>query len=85
MPTRTGPSTDYDPYEIDPAATLRERIRLEAAQLLYPPSWTVGQSTDGSWRAQVGIGLVTEEFSGDEEVSVLQSLLDAIRRARGSG
>jgi hypothetical protein len=84
MSPRTGPSLDYDPFEIDPATTLRERIRLEAVRLQYPPSWAVGQLPDGSWRAELGVGLVTEHFTARDEVDVLQALLDAMRRARGS-
>lgn len=84
MPPHSRPEADYDPLEIDPATTLRERIRLESARLQYPPAWSVGQDSDGRWRAELGIGLVGETFVGDDELAVLQGLLNALRRARGS-
>jgi hypothetical protein len=84
MPTRPHPSHDDDPGELDPAATLREGIRLASARLKYPPSWQARSGPDGSWGAEVEIGLVTERFAGADEVDVLQAVLDAMRRARGS-
>jgi hypothetical protein len=84
MSTRPHPSRDYDPGELDPAATLRERIRLESARLEYLPWWQARSAPDGSWGAEVRIGLVTERFAGFDEVDVLQAVLDAMRRARGS-
>lgn len=49
MSTLPQQSHDYDPGELDPAATLRERIRLASARLAYPPSWQAGRAQDGSW------------------------------------
>jgi hypothetical protein len=84
MPTHPYPGRDYDPGELDPAATLRERTRLASARLEYPPSWQARRGPDGSWGAEVEIGLVIERFAGVDEVDVLQAVLDAMRRAKGS-